>query len=83
MTRKGSKVPVGVGVHWTLPGDVRARFGAFAAFHGRTESDLVAEALVVAMRGFSVGQRSASSKAAGSDGEDLPATVPLERRESA
>jgi hypothetical protein len=82
MARKPERTEM-VGVHWSLPTEARQRFGAFAAFSGRTESELVLEAIQALMRGFFVGQRGTALKAPQTDGDEPPATVPLERRESA
>jgi hypothetical protein len=56
MGTKRSKVPPAAtaDVHAVLPSDVAAKLGAFAGFHRRTKGDVIAAALAVYLRGFSV-----------------------------
>lgn len=86
MARKGSEGPARIGVHWTLPADLRRRFGAYASFRGEDESTLVADALRSLMAGFHVGDGRAQKglgKAAPAAWDEPPAAGPLDRRESA
>jgi hypothetical protein len=86
MARKGSEGPARLGVHWTLPADLRRRFGAYASFRGEDESALVTDALRSLMAGFHVGDGRAPKgpgKAAPAAGDEPPAAVPPDRRESA
>ena len=47
-------------VHAVMPADVLAKLKAFAAFHGRTQGDVLAEGARIVMRGFSIHQQLAT-----------------------
>lgn len=72
---KGSRMPRSteaqpprkIKVNLSLEASLRRRLGAYAAWIGRDESDVVADALVDVLRGFVVHQRSASSPASSAE----------------
>ena len=55
-----------------LPTETRRRLGAYASWHGRTESAIVAEAIAELLKGFVVSQRAESPSA-----EIPPDVIPM------
>lgn len=54
--RQDAPAPRRTKINLTLDAELRRRLGAYAAWHGRTESDLVAAALEPLLKGFRVQQ---------------------------
>ena len=87
MDRKGSEGPARLGVHWTLPADLRRRFGAYASFRGEDESALVTDARCGrSWPGFTsatAARRRAPARPLLRPGTSPRRAVPTDRRESA
>lgn len=75
MARKEVQPPRRIKVNLSLDAQLRRRLGAYAAFHGRDESAVVAEALESVLKGFVVHQRS-TSPASGDHRVDGQADAP-------
>lgn len=68
MAKRAVQEPTKLKVNLSLDATLRRRLGAYAAWLGRDESDVVADALVEVLRGFVVHQRTPSVPSA----EEVP-----------
>lgn len=77
MARKEVQPPRKIKVNLSLDAQLRRRLGAYAAFHGRDESDVVSEALESVLRGFVVHQRAGGGPPPVSSAESASGVVPV------